>query len=156
MCIQCVLGGAFVMDGKIGDAEFYATNATPEIGSDSGFAPACESDPDEWFYEAARDLLGVKDTGQLLHITSGHPLSSCYAYTTENAAKRRRPPDHLVRQLIHSDHGEPWHRAYMAGCRAKWWTERESERRLAELASSIFAQLQNVMGAGNGAERSRR
>lgn len=139
------------MHGKIGDAEFHATNATPEIGNDSGFTPECESNPYEWFPAAARDLLGDKDTGLLLHLESGFPLSSCYAYVKKE--QPRAVPDNLIRKLIHSDHGEPWHRAYMHGCKAQWWVKQQTERRLAELARSIFAELRNELeGAGNGSK----
>ncbi len=127
------------MDWKVGDADFYSTNATPEIGSDSGFTPGCGSDPDEWFPSAARDLLGEKDTGLMLHIESGFPLSSCYAYVKKE--QPRAVPDNLVRKLIHSDRGEPWHRAYMHGCKAKWWINRERERKLAALANEIFEKV---------------
>lgn len=128
-----------------------AIEATPDIGSEIGNAPTSGSDPDEWFPQAAWCLLGTKDTGQLLHYATGkvYPLSSCYAYVAKDPDKRRAVPDHLIRKLIHSEQGEPWHNAYMGGCRAKWWVKRKAERRLAELARSIFAQLQIVMEEGN-------
>lgn len=122
-----------------------ATTPTPVVGSEFGNTPASGSDPEEWFYPAALALLGNKDTGQLLHYESGYPLSSCYAYTTDNAAKRRAIPDHLVRRLIHSERGEPWFNAYMHGCKAKWWIKRERERHLADLARSIFEQLGSAL-----------
>jgi len=101
------------------DAEFRARNSTLENGS---ITPASESDPDAWFYDASRVLLG-NDAGLQLHYLTGYPQSSCYAYVAKNAAKRRPPPEHLLRKLFHSDAGEPWHNAFMHGCKAQWWLD---------------------------------
>ena len=83
--------------------------------------PANGFDPEEWFFPAAMDILGDKQTGFQLHLLTAYPLSSCGYYVAREADKRRPAPDNLVRRLIHSEQGEPWHRAYMDGCKAQWW-----------------------------------
>jgi hypothetical protein len=81
-------------------------------------------DPDEWFCPAAITILG-KQAGLQLHLLTGYPLSSCGYYLARDSDKRRPAPDHLVRKLIHSEQGEPWHRAYMHGCKAQWWLNQQ-------------------------------
>jgi hypothetical protein len=132
------------MYGTLSDAENTATNATFGSGSELSNTLASGSNRDAWFFEAAQDLLG-KDAGYLLHRISGYPESSCYAYTTKKADKRRPVPEHLLRNLIHSEQGEPWHNAFMHGCKAKWWLARERERQLAVLARNIFDQVGEVV-----------
>lgn len=110
------------MDGSVQDAGNGASKSTFGNGSEKTITPASGSDPDEWLYEAAQVLLG-KDAGLHLHYLTGYPPTSCYAYVAKNRAKRRRQPDHFTRKLIHSPQGEPFFRAFMAGCDAPWWIE---------------------------------
>lgn len=106
-----------------------AIKAPPDIGSEKSDTLAGESNPHEWFYRAARSLLGT-DAGYGLHILTGYPESSCYAYVARDPAKRRRPPEHFIRKLCHVDEG--FYLAYMRDCRAPWWLEREQDRSDAE------------------------
>lgn len=105
-------------------------NGTPASGSENqqgailvSFTLSSESNPNEWFYDAAQDLLG-KDAGLHLHKITGYPESSCYAYTAQNAEKRRRPPEHFLRKLFaDADVGESFHARFMATVNAVWWIE---------------------------------
>jgi hypothetical protein len=111
-----------------------ATSAAPtsesENGDHDGLATitlASEKNPHEWFYAAARRLLG-KDAGYALHLLTGYPASSCYAYVAKDSLKRRRPPEHFLRTLFHSNEGEQFHAAFMAGC--PWWRELQRDAAL--------------------------
>ena len=129
------------MHGNLNNDGSRSSKATFEIGSDT---PESESDRDAWFYNAAQSLLG-KDAGFGLHVLTGYPESTCYAYVARNPEKRRPPPEHLLWKLFNRDDGEPWHDAFMHGCKAKWWQRRQKERQLAALAIHIFNQLDGVM-----------
>lgn len=83
-----------------------------------------ESNPHEWFYEAAHRLLG-KDAGLHLHYLTGYPQSSCYAYVARNERQRRRPPEHFLRVLFRRPEGREFHAAFMAGC--AWWIELQAD-----------------------------
>lgn len=137
------------MHGNVAGAGNAAITATPAIGSEFGNTLTSGSDRDSWFYNAAQGLLGDKDTGLHLHYLTGYPQSSCYAYVAKNPEKRRPPPEHLLWVIFRSDQGEPWVRAFMAGCTAKWWLGwmdiEQRERKLRALAQSIFSQVGEAM-----------
>ena len=106
-----------------------ATNGTPANGSEDAPAigarlstPASGSDRHEWFYVAARDLLG-KDPGLQLNLLTGYPVSSCSAYVHNEWAKRRRPPEHFIRTACHLPTERGFFDAFMAECEAPWWLE---------------------------------
>ena len=42
--------------------------------------PNPESGTDDWFYDCAVSVFGSKETGQLLHLATGWPRTSCYAF----------------------------------------------------------------------------
>lgn len=108
----------------IAGAEDAAIKATSGSESEKTFAPGSESHPHEWFYHVALAALG-KDAGFALAKITGYPESSCYAYVAHDRTRRRRPPGHFIRAVIHSEYGEPFHDAFMAGCAAGWWRERQ-------------------------------
>jgi hypothetical protein len=97
---------------------------TPDIGTKNGITPTSGTDENDWFYNVAQGVLG-KDAGLHLHLITGYPRTSCYAYVAHNAEQRRRPPDHFLRKLFHSEQGEPFRDAFMRGCEAKWWVEEQ-------------------------------
>ena len=110
------------MDAKVATDESRATNATPNIGNELSIALTSGSDPDAWFYEAARDLLG-KDAGLHLHYATGVPERSCYRY----ASGEREVPVLMLRAILHSDQGAPFLAALMHGCAAQWWIEFQND-----------------------------
>jgi hypothetical protein len=112
------------MDGTVANAENPATKDTPAGESEKTSTLASESNPHEWFYLTAQDELG-KDAGLALAKITGYPESSCYAYVAHDKTRRRRPPEHFIRAVIHSEYGEPFHDAFMAGCAAGWWRDRQ-------------------------------
>lgn len=138
--------------GTLADERALAISATPGNGSELSITPGCESDADDWFYNAAQQLLG-KDAGLHLHYITGYPQSSCYAYVTKIKANRRRPPDHFLRKLFHADQGEPFHEAFMAGCKAKWWLERQ---RAAEGAAEGDRLLRGLLAEIERYQRARK
>src|SRR5262249_26317843 len=112
-----------VMHGNVIDAGSAATTTTFGGESDGTSPLAGESDnPHEWLYNAARKELGP-DAGLQLSIITGYPESSCYAYMAKDAQKRRRPPGHFERAVIHSREGAPFFIAYMRNCDAPWWRD---------------------------------
>lgn len=127
------------MRRESGESRGEANNLTPgsgkasaDDGDDPSFALASEN-PHEWFFVAARRLLG-KDAGYALHKLTGYPASSCYAYVARDPIKRRRPPEHFIRTLIHHQEGGPFLRAFMRGCTAPHWLAIErAERIVAQL-----------------------
>jgi hypothetical protein len=73
-----------------------------------------------------------KEAGLHLHYITGYPQSSCAYYVAKDAGKRRAPPTHFARKLIHSDHGEPFFRAFMEGSTAPWWIDMQRRLRNAD------------------------
>lgn len=118
-----------------GNAGRVAIKVAPAVGSECRATLGSGSDNPEWFYEAAQSLLG-KDAGQQLHLITGYPLSSCYAYTARNAEERRRPPEHFLRRLFHKPQGEPFLNAFMDGC--GWWRDRE---RVASIGRQVIESV---------------
>lgn len=121
------------MQRTLPSAGISASKAPPGNGSDP---LASESAANEWFYEAARDLLG-KDSGYVLHILTGYPESSCYAYVAKNPQHRRRPREHFLRKLFATPQGRAFHAAFMAASGAPWWRDYERAQR-------ITAQIDNL------------
>lgn len=89
----------------------------PEPGANPG------SGTDDWFYDAALAVFGKKEAGWHLHLATGWPRTSCYAFVARDAEQRRKPPVHFLRILFHSEHGRPFFLAFMHGCSAAWWCE---------------------------------
>jgi len=74
----------------------------------------------EFFAGVCKTIFG-KDAGLALHYATGVPERSCYRY----ASGERDVPILVFRSLLHSEQGEPFFRALMEGCTAKWWLEFE-------------------------------
>jgi hypothetical protein len=134
------------MHQPLSKAQIAAINAAPESGIDrrpeSGLRiemPVPEAGAkgsDDWFYGCATAVFGNKETGQLLHLATGWPRTSCYAFVTRDPGQRRKPPVEFLRILFRSDHGAPFHDAFMDGCNAAWWLDRERE---AEVGRKVLA-----------------
>jgi hypothetical protein len=135
------------MHGNLGDAEFRAINASPEIGNDAGFTPENGSDADDWFPDVAHDLLGDVDTGLQLHLLTGFSLSSCYAYVCKNPRNRRPVPERMLRALFKSDSGRAWHAAYMGRVNAPFWNDYQEAMKLMAFMRAGGWKLE---GAGSG------
>lgn len=73
-------------------------------------------------------MFGAKETGLHLHLATGWPRTSCYAFMARDPDQRRKPSPEFLRILFRSDHGEPFFLAFMHGCDAKWWREYERAR----------------------------
>src|SRR5262249_53122287 len=83
---------------------------------------------DDWFYQCAIGVFGAKETGQLLHLATGWPRASCYAFVARDAAQRRKPNHEFLRVLFRSHHGKPFFIAFMHGCEAQWWLDLQAEQ----------------------------
>jgi hypothetical protein len=104
----------------------------PEIFSESG------SEDRGWFYDAALQICGTKDPGYQLHLFTGWPLTSCRYFMLRDADQRRKPSPEFLRILIRSRHGEPFFRAFMHGCDARWFTDLvRSEERARDAEQSL-------------------
>lgn len=106
----------------------------------------CESD--DWFVFAAWTILGTKDAGAQLNLITGWPLSSCYAFTAKDPNKRRRPSPEFLRLLFRSEHGAPFHAAFMHGCKACWWLDREAAEDRARKAEAKLLDIAEIARIG--------
>jgi hypothetical protein len=124
------------MHGNLPTGLARAIEGAPACESETASTLGSESDADDWFFEAAQGLLG-KDAGFALHLITGYPASSCYAYTASNAAKRRKPPEHFLRRLFGRPEGRPFFNAFMAACRSPFWPEYQRAIRIAEAIAAV-------------------
>lgn len=109
------------MRATVSAAARAARIAIPAPESNSGITLASESENEnEWFFKVAHEVFG-KDAGLHLHLLTGYPQSSCYAYVAKDKAKRRRPPEHFLRVLFKTEEGESFHTAFMRGNESAWW-----------------------------------
>jgi hypothetical protein len=116
----CIRGGVHAFNvTTAGEAASYSSSAS---GTDLSITSASGSEPDDWFGELARPLLG-KEPGVALHYITGFSASTCAKYVAKTEASRRQPPAFLLRQIIRADQGEPFFRALMDGCTAQWWLD---------------------------------
>jgi hypothetical protein len=116
-----------------------ATNAGSASGTDLSIASASGSEPDDWFGELARPLLG-KEPGVALHYITGFSASTCAKYVAKTEASRRQPPAYLLREILRSEQGAPFLAALMGGCTAQWWIEQEQQRRIGRAAIVEFTK----------------
>lgn len=119
-----------------------AIHSSPGNGMDG--APEAGANPgngtdDDWFYNCAVAVFGRKETGQLLHLATAWPRTSCYAMVARDAEQRRKPSSEFLRMLFRSDHGAPFHDAFMHGCDAAWWRERQ---RAADIGRDVIARVE--------------
>lgn len=77
----------------------------------------------EFFASVCKAIFG-KDAGLALSMATGVPERSCYRY----AAGDRDVPVLVLRAVLHSEQGEPFHTALMEGCTATWWLELQRDR----------------------------
>jgi hypothetical protein len=124
------------MFGIIQGAENAATTGTFGNGADS--LPDARANPHEWIFNTSLDVYG-KDAGLHLHRVTGYPESSCYAYVARDGTKRRRPPEHFGRAIIHQSDDQRFFDAFMAGCTSPWWIEFQ---RNAELGRQVRALIE--------------
>jgi hypothetical protein len=85
----------------------------------------------EFFASVCKTIFG-KDAGLALSMATGVPERSCYRY----ASGDREVPVLMLRALLHSDQGEPFHAALMDGCKAEWWLERQKHERMGRAADN--------------------
>lgn len=95
---------------------------TGTFGNGADNLPDAGANPHEWLFTTSVDVFG-KDAGLHLHKVTGYPESSCYAYVARDSSKRRRPPEHFARAVIHQSDDQRFHAAFMAGCTSPWWLE---------------------------------
>ncbi len=97
-----------------------ATDQSGEISAQTG---------SEFFASVCKAIFG-KDAGLALSLATGVPERSCYRY----ASGDREVPVLMLRALLHSEQGQPFHAALMEGCTAQWWTELERSARVGATA----------------------
>lgn len=100
-------------------------DAVPEPGAILG------NGTDDWFYGVAVTVFGTKETGAHLHLATGWPRTSCYAFVARDPDQRRKPPSEFLRILFCSDHGQPFFNAFMHGSNADWWGSMQRALRIA-------------------------
>lgn len=96
---------------------------------------------DDWFYAVAIAVFGDKETGGLLHLATGWPRTSCYAFVARDPDQRRKPSPEFLRILFRSEHGQPFHDAFMHGSTARWWLDRQRDARLAAASKRFIAEI---------------
>lgn len=106
------------------------------IVPEAGPNPECGSD--DWFVLCAWAVFGRIDTGQQLHLATGWPRTSCYAFVAKDAEQRRKPNPEFLRILFRSNHGKPFHDAFMDGCTAAWWRD---EQEAAGVGRDVIARV---------------
>jgi hypothetical protein len=121
-------------DAAISSAPGSGIEAVPEAGPNPGTGI-----DDDWFYNCAVTVFGSKETGQLLHLATGWPRTSCYAMVARDADQRRKPNPDFLRILFRSDHGAPFHAAFMHGCGAPWWCE---DQRARDVGRDVIARVE--------------
>ena len=124
-------------------AALAAIHSSPGSGiefvPEPGANPGSGTDDDDWFYAVAVAVFGNKETGGLLHLATGWPRTSCYAFVAKEREQRRKPSPQFLRILFRSDHGRPFRDAFMAGCEAAWWVE---EQRAADVGRKVIALVE--------------
>jgi hypothetical protein len=120
---------------SISPAPTSGIDRVPEVG------PNPESGTSDWFYDCCVAVFGKIEIGQQLHLATGWPRTNCYAMVARDPEQRRKPNPEFLRVLFHSDHGGPFHDAFMAGCNASWWRDRERNARLAAAAERFAREI---------------
>lgn len=121
------------MHGNLPSGSAAAIYSSPGTGIDPVPEPGAipGSGIDDWFYGVAVAIFGDKETGHLLHLATGWPRTSCYAFVARDPDQRRKPSPEFLRILFRSDHGRPFFRAFMHGSDARWWRDLERAERIA-------------------------
>jgi hypothetical protein len=130
------------MHGHLPSSPPSAISSTPGTGIE--LVPEAGANPgtgtDDWFYDCAIAVFG-KEAGQQLHLATDWPRTSCYAFVARDPAQRRKLHPDFLRILFQSEHGQPFHDAFMAGCTASWWLDRERDERLAAASKRFIAEI---------------
>lgn len=135
------------MHGNLPIAAAVARDVGPVSGSDLlPEARAIPGNGSEWFYEAALAICGVKDPGYQLHLFTGWPVSSCRAFVARDADQRRKPSAEFLRILFRSEHGEPFFRAFMHNCNARWFTDLVRSEERARQAEQKLRDITGIIG----------
>lgn len=111
--------------------------ARPDAGSNPGSGTADE----DWFFNVAVAVFGRTETGMQLHLATGWPRTSCYAFVARERDQRRKPSPEFLRILFRSEHGAPFHDAFMSGSKARWWLDRQRDVRLAAASRCFIAEV---------------
>lgn len=128
----------------MGRVESIGAGVAIDAGSESGIALSPEAGPnpecgtDDWFVLCAWAVFGRTDTGMQLHLATGWPRTSCYAFVAKDPEQRRKPNSDFLRILFRSNHGKPFRDAFMEGCTADWWSE---EQRAADVGRDVIARV---------------
>lgn len=134
------------MHGVLPAAAAVARGASPTSGPHENVTPASGCEERDWFYEAACAICGVKDPGYQLHLFTGWPKSSCRYFVARDPAQRRKVPSEFLRDLFRSQHGEPFFRAFMHGCDARWFAELVQSEQRARAAEGKLAAISEIAG----------
>lgn len=105
----------------------------PEAGANPGNGTI----DDDWFAQVAFDVFGAKEAGQQLHLATGWPRTSCYAFVARDLDKRRKVSAEFLRVLFATPHGEPFFNAFMHGCPAPWWLDLQRRLRNADKVAAL-------------------
>lgn len=114
----------------MGRVESISGGVAISVGPGNGIDPVPEAGAnpgtgtDDWFYDCAVAVFG-KEPGQQLHLATGWPRTSCYAFVARDPAQRRKLHPDFLRILFRSDHGKPFRDAFMHGCEAEWWVDEQ-------------------------------
>lgn len=132
-----------MLDRTSSSAARAAISSAPESGIDPvpDPGPNSGSGTDDWFYDCAVAVFGAKETGLHLHLATGWPRTSCYAFVARDPDQRRKPSPEFLRILFRSDHGQPFHDAFMHGCTARWWLDHQRSMRLASAAERFMREI---------------
>lgn len=102
------------------------TALVPETGANPGSGTG---DDNDWFVEVATGIYG-KEAGYQLHLATGWPRTSCYAFVANDPDARRKIPTAFLHRVFNLPIGKPFYDAFMRGCTAQWWRDDERARRI--------------------------
>lgn len=112
------LRGAFCMRAVERGLDAGASGSTAVRESVSAVTADRGSNDDQWFADAARQLLSP-DAGLALHYLTGLSESACY----RAARGDNLPPLHYFRKLLRGPQGWTWLAVIMDGSNEEWWLE---------------------------------
>lgn len=88
---------------------------------------------ENWFSEAALDLLGTEKPGTALWAITGFEERSCQRY----AAGHVKPTAYFLRTLLRSPQGWQWLAAAMEGSDAQWWRDAVRARHIKQAIDAV-------------------
>lgn len=130
------------MHGTLSAAQSATIEASPGVGilpvPKTGANPGSGTDAEfDWFYDCAVAVFGAKETGYHLHLATGWPRTSCYAFVARDPEQRRKVNVEFLRVLFRSNHGRPFFDAFMHGSEAQWWGDLDRAQRLAAAIDAV-------------------